>query len=137
MSKSWTSLVVGVSLVGSVALVSSAASPDDRAKAEYINYCASCHGADGTGNGPMSEALKGEPADLTMLSTNNNGHFPFLKLRKTIDGSVDTGSLRSHSSREMPVWGDAFRRQSTSDTKWMDTQAKIMSIVDYLSTIQK
>ena len=137
MKRSWTSSVVTVSLIGSIALVSGVASANDRAKAEYINYCASCHGTDGVGNGPMAEALKVQPTDLTMLSKNNNGYFPFGKLVKTIDGSVDTGSLRSHSSREMPVWGDAFRRQSTSETKWIDTQAKIMSIVDYISTIQK
>ena len=42
----------------------------------YINYCASCHGVDGRGNGPAAAARRMPPTDLTVLSKNNHGVFP-------------------------------------------------------------
>ena len=85
----------------------------------------------------MAGELKGAPTDLTTLTKNNEGHFPYIQIRKVIDGSLSTGSIRAHGSAEMPVWGDVFRRQGGDTSKWNDAQARIMNIVDYLSTIQK
>jgi mono/diheme cytochrome c family protein len=48
----------------------------DIGKAEFQSSCASCHGTDGKGKGPVSEQLKVPPPDLTMLAKNNNGVFP-------------------------------------------------------------
>ena len=48
----------------------------DVGKAEFQSSCASCHGADGKGNGPLREQLKVPPSDLTVLARNNNGVFP-------------------------------------------------------------
>ena len=45
-------------------------------KQMYINYCASCHGVDGRGNGPAAAALRMPTTDLTVLSRNNHGVFP-------------------------------------------------------------
>jgi mono/diheme cytochrome c family protein len=36
-------------------------------------YCASCHGADGKGDGPMAKSLKVKPADLTRIAARNGG----------------------------------------------------------------
>ena len=140
MNKSWINVIASVGLAGSMSLAVNTASAEtmqDRAKADYINYCASCHGMDGTGDGPMVSVLKGKPTDLTMLTKGNGSDFPFLKIRKIIDGSMNTGSLRAHGSKEMPVWGDVFRSQGDSYSKWNDAQARIMNIVDYLASIQK
>ncbi len=49
----------------------------DPGKAEYHSSCASCHGIDGTGNGPVSADLKVPPPDLTVLARKNNEVFPF------------------------------------------------------------
>ncbi|RLA55809.1 MAG: cytochrome C [Gammaproteobacteria bacterium] len=144
MNKSWINLIMGVGLAGSVAMAAGTANAEEhetaagRAKADFVNYCASCHGLDGTGNGPMASELKGKPADLTLLSKNNGGKFPYMKIRKTVDGSMETGSLRAHSSKEMPVWGDVFRRGAGADgSKYMVAQARIMSIIDYIAAQQK
>ena len=143
MRKPWNKLVLGVAIAGSVLFVAngvSAASndlmPNSKAKADYVNYCASCHGVGGTGNGPMASELKAKPTDLTVLAKNNGGKFPFLKLRRIIDGSYATGTLRAHSSNEMPIWGDAFRRESLDENSYIATQARIMNILDYISLIQ-
>src|ERR1700739_3276365 len=37
---------------------------------QFKRYCASCHGKDGTGNGPVASELKRKPANLTVLSRN-------------------------------------------------------------------
>ena len=138
MNKSWIKLIMGVGLAGSVALAAGTANAEDRAKVDYVNYCAACHGVDGTGDGPMASALKAKPTNLTLLAKNNGGNFPYLKLVKTIDGSMETGSMRPHSTHDMPVWGDVFRREAGVDNaQYMVAQARIMSIVEYILSKQK
>ena len=119
MNNSSSKLILGAALAGGVLFVANGVNagsndliPNSKAKADYVNYCASCHGVGGTGNGPMASELKAKPTDLTLLAKNNGGNFPFLKLRNIIDGSYTEGTLRAHSSNEMPRWGDVFRRES-------------------------
>ena len=40
-------------------------------KADYLKYCASCHGATGKGGGPEAKVLKTPPADLTKMAELN------------------------------------------------------------------
>src|ERR1700758_999190 len=77
----------------------------DAGKWEFQSSCASCHGTDGKGKGPVSEALKVPPPDLTMLAKNNNGVFPTNAVYETIDGLQ---RMAAHGSREMPIWGFRF-----------------------------
>ena len=139
MNASWINGLIRIGLAASLALTANIvnARNETRAQLDYINYCASCHGLDGTGNGPMASELKGQPTDLTLLMKQNDGHFPYIKIRKVIDGSMATGSIRSHGSADMPVWGDVFRKGASDQSKWNDAQARIMNIVDYLASIQK
>ena len=46
-------------------------------KAMFKQYCAACHGSDGKGRGPATASLNTRPADLTALSKNHGGKFPF------------------------------------------------------------
>lgn len=143
MNSTWSKWILGAGLAGSMMLVANAVSaeqpdyyPDERAKTDYVNYCAACHGVGGEGNGPMADSLKVAPTNLTLLAKENGGNFPYLKLRKVIDGSANEGKLRAHSSSEMPIWGDVFRRQALEDSKYIATQARIMNILDYIAMIQ-
>jgi mono/diheme cytochrome c family protein len=139
MNKSLSNLIVGAGLAGSLLFTASVvhADPSEWAKADYMNYCASCHGADGTGNGPMQDQLKGKPTDLTVLTKDNGGVFPYLKVYKTIDGTWDQGNLRAHGSNEMPIWGDVFRRTATVRHGYMETKGRIMTIIQYIESLQK
>mgnify|MGYP001824653451 CR=1 FL=1 len=139
MSRSRSKLVFGVGLVGSMFCAGGAvkADPSEWAKADYMNYCAACHGADGSGNGPMEDQLKGKPSDLTVLAKDNGGTFPYPKVYRTIDGTWDKGNLRAHGSDEMPIWGDVFRRKATGEHKYMETQGRIMTIIQYIESLQK
>ena len=139
MRKAFFKIAVSGVMAGSLLSVTNLASADEsrmeQAKEDYVNYCASCHGVSGKGDGPLAGELKKKPSDLTKL-TSKSGHFPYLKIRQTIEGSDTPGSIRSHGTSQMPVWGDVFRKKSGM-SPWSESQAKTMNIVDYLASIQK
>ncbi|MBT8410609.1 MAG: c-type cytochrome [Octadecabacter sp.] len=70
----------------------------------YQQHCATCHGLDATGNGPMAAALVLQPTDLTQLAARNDGVFPTTRAAMRIDGREP---LVSHGS-PMPVYGTFF-----------------------------
>jgi len=71
----------------------------------FENYCAPCHGLDGTGNGPVAPALRFKLPDLTRISKRAGGKFPSARIRSVIEGNE---FISGHGSREMPVWGPVF-----------------------------
>lgn len=98
----------------------------------YKTYCASCHGLDAKGKGPMASALKTPPADLTRIAIRNRGVFPAMHLQKVISGEDQPGS--GHGSREMPVWGPIFSKV----TRDVDLgRVRIDNLVRYLRDIQE
>ena len=77
-------------------------------------YCATCHGRDARGNGPVARELKTRPANLTKLSANNYGEFPVERVKAFIThGRPDAVA---HGSSDMPVWGSIFQSLDPSDT---------------------
>ena len=42
-------------------------------KSLYDQYCATCHGIDGGGAGPLTELMLEKPTDLRKLAANNPG----------------------------------------------------------------
>ena len=71
----------------------------------FKTHCATCHGVNGRGNGPLADQLRRPPPDLTKFTARNGGLFPDERLRRIIDGR----DVPSHGDRDMPVWGDVFR----------------------------
>jgi mono/diheme cytochrome c family protein len=98
----------------------------------FRTYCASCHGSDGRGAGPMADQLRRLPPSLTSFAARNGGLFPSERVRRIIDGR----DIPSHGTTEMPVWGDAFRRsrEGLSDAA---AAARIDAIVRFLESIQE
>ena len=74
-------------------------------KQEFIDSCSICHGASDTGDGEFATMLTIPVADLTTLSENNDGNFPFYEVYQTVDGR---DQIRSHQLMNMPMWGDRF-----------------------------
>ena len=70
----------------------------------YMTHCATCHGADGQGDGPMASVLLIQPTNLTALAEGSAGVFPVERVVKRIDGR---DPLVAHGS-PMPVYGDFF-----------------------------
>ena len=120
----------------------------DPGKAEYHSSCASCHGFDGKGNGPVSSDLKVPPSDLTVLPRKNNGVFPFYSVYEIIDGRK---AVIAHGTREMPIWGDRYAPEPTKGliprpsenilSLFYDPEAivrmRILAVIDYLNRIQE
>jgi mono/diheme cytochrome c family protein len=109
---------------------------------EYESNCATCHGIEGRGDGPMRPFLAREPADLTAIARRNGGTFPKTRIADMIDGRgiVAPGS---HGTREMPVWGRVYREQSEIQTRgtpfppeW-SVRGRITALVDYLQSLQR
>ena len=97
----------------------------------YSTYCAVCHGKDGKGGGPAAEALKVPPTDLTMLSKNNGGKYPSLKVASAIRGEA---TLPAHGSKEMPVWGKLFRSMSGGHDS--EVQQRVANLNQYIESLQ-
>jgi mono/diheme cytochrome c family protein len=98
----------------------------------FKSYCASCHGTDGRGGGPVAKSMKGPIPDLTLITVHNKGTFPAAHLGKMISG--DDVMPGAHGNREMPVWGPVFSRVG-SDRDLGRT--RIDNLVQYLREIQK
>lgn len=97
----------------------------------YTTYCATCHGANGTGNGPAAPALKVKLNDLTTLSQKNGGSFPEAKVMTALRYGVENSA---HGNTQMPIWGDLFK----SIGPWNGSvQQRISNLTDYLKKIQK
>jgi cbb3-type cytochrome c oxidase subunit III len=98
----------------------------------YRQYCASCHGATARGDGPLADAMRRRPPNLTEFRKRNNNAFSSDLVYRIIDGRE---KVRGHGGPDMPVWGDAFSR-SLQTTGEDAIRARIQALVDYLESIQ-
>ncbi|MFP5237747.1 MAG: c-type cytochrome [Acidobacteriota bacterium] len=102
------------------------------AKQMYESYCASCHGKDGKGNGPVANELKTAPSDLTLLSRQNNGKFPDVHVAAVLRFGAN---VPAHGSEEMPVWGKVLGRMDARHSQI--TELRIANLSHYLESIQE
>ena len=93
-------------------------------------YCASCHGRQGRGDGPMAGQLRRIPPNLTTFATRNGGVFPAERVRQVIDGT----GVASHGDRDMPLWGAVFKRLPVGGSGAED---RIDAVVRFLQEIQE
>lgn len=111
-------------------------------EAEYMNSCAQCHGAGGTGDGPMVNYLSGTMPDLTTLQSRNGGVFPVARIYGVIDGSEAVGA---HGSSEMPAWGWRYTARApqvlgyefTAGDQEAYVRGRILALVEFLATFQQ
>jgi mono/diheme cytochrome c family protein len=98
----------------------------------FRTYCASCHGGDARGAGPVANEMRHLPPDLTTFAMRNGGIFPSGRLMQIIDGR----GIPSHGDRDMPVWGHAFKRTPGGQSD-RAIKARIDAIIGYLEGIQE
>ena len=107
---------------------------DDAGRTLYLRYCASCHGRDGRGDGPVAPSLGEKPIDLTRFAANRGGEFPLLALCEAIDG---TRTVRAHGVSEMPVWGEVFQSDPASPLEQQILAGgRVIAIARYVRTLQ-
>ena len=95
----------------------------------FRGYCAACHGAKGTGDGPAAVSLKTRPTDLTKLAANNKGQFPGQRVAMVLEFGV---AVPAHGSTDMPTWGSTFRVMGDEAT----VKQRVTALTRYLETIQ-
>ena len=81
----------------------------NQGKEMYVQYCSSCHGQDGKGNGSVSAFLKVKVPDLTLLKKNNQNIYPEDEVIVAIDGRR---KLRSHGDPRCPSGEQALAGES-------------------------
>ena len=109
-----------------VTLIQSLKGPD-----LFRTYCASCHGREGKGDGPVAPALNSKVPDLTTISQRHGGVFPEKWVSELIEGPK---SILAHGSREMPIWGSLFH-QIENDHDY--GQVRLKNVTDDLRSIQQ
>jgi Cytochrome c len=112
---------------------------EELGRADFLTYCAACHGVEGKGDGTIAEFLTITAADLTKLSKKNAGVFPRDRAINVIDGRAE---VKVHGPRDMPVWGDWFEFEAGSSTAGKGAEEKVVraridALVDYIETIQE
>lgn len=107
----------------------------DQGRANFLRYCASCHGVEGQGDGTVSRSLKIKPTDLTQLQKRNKGLFPLEKVMATIDGRT---RIEAHGESKMPVWGEILDKEAAPQKgPTAASTAKVKVIADYVATLQR
>jgi len=102
----------------------------DAGRVLFGTHCATCHGPNGRGGGPMATELRHEVPDLTRFTMRNGGMFPSVRVQRIIDGT----DVTSHGTREMPVWGNVFMRAGASDQV---VETRIEALTRFLESIQE
>jgi len=102
----------------------------------YQRFCASCHGPQAYGDGPVAATLKVMVPDLTRIARRQqNGEFPEQRIREIVDGRA---VLPAHGLRDMPVWGYELEAQAPPDQPGRAAaQSLIDKLVGYLRSIQQ
>jgi len=127
----WIIPLLGLLLVGPVAI----AGTDDIAQghALYLRYCASCHGLDGAGHGPVPPTLSTPPANLRILSERYGNPLPEDQIARFIDGRAD---VKAHGQRDMPVWGEKVWEYPEGKGNQNQVKNRVAKLVAYLQSIQ-
>ena len=101
----------------------------------FQRFCASCHGPQGYGDGPVAPSLKVLIPDLTELTKRAGGRFPVDRVHEIIDGRA---VLTAHGTRPMPVWGYELEAQVPPDQSGRAVaQGLIDRLVEHLRSIQR
>jgi mono/diheme cytochrome c family protein len=64
----------------------------------FKTYCASCHGKEAKGDGPLADSLRFRPPDLTLLARRNGGTYPAEAIYRTIEGRKPVKGRRWNST---------------------------------------
>lgn len=101
----------------------------------YHRYCASCHGPEAKGDGPVAQELRTRPSDLRTIAARSSGSYDINAVIKVIDGR---SHVAAHGPREMPVWGAIFSEELRGTPyNELSTLLRAATLAEYLSTLQK
>jgi mono/diheme cytochrome c family protein len=101
----------------------------------YSRFCASCHGAAGRGDGPVSKSLRIEVPDITLIARRAGGKYSRDRIVQIIDGRHIIGA---HGTRTMPVWGEDLSRLEIGNPDAERASITVIErLADYLGLLQR
>lgn len=101
----------------------------------FDRFCASCHGVQARGDGPVAAGLPISVPDLSLLRQRQGDGFREATLRKIIDGRE---VVIYHGTRYMPVWGYEFWVEEGADEAAQQRVEKIIdNLIDYIDAMQR
>jgi mono/diheme cytochrome c family protein len=109
---------------------STAEAPAGSGADEFVRHCALCHGLDGRGDGPLAQAMKIVPTDLTRIAARHKGEFPSAKVADVIRNG---GGVLGHGSSAMLAWGLYFSEKHNPAVG----RARIAELVRYIQSLQE
>lgn len=110
----------------------------DFGRNEFETHCASCHGLDGKGRGPIVDLLRKAPPDLTLLAKKNGGVLPMARLYDSVTGDL----VPAHGTRDMPIWGAIYRMDAANyyvDVPYnVETyvRGRVLYLLEYIHRLQ-
>ena len=127
--------MLSVTMIGGAGIVAyPAQKPEfDFGKREYESNCAVCHGVSGKGDGPYATVISTKIADLTTLSKQNNGVFPFARVQEMIDGRQ---TVKAHGPRDMPIWGTDYLMDMDVPYPEAYVRTRILALTEYIYRLQ-
>jgi mono/diheme cytochrome c family protein len=140
MNNSATGRIAGllgaVLVAGSLCTEAAAQVFDEYSGAEtFDRFCASCHGEQGRGDGPVAVGLPITVPDLSLLRKRQGDRFREATLRRIIDGRE---IVIYHGTRYMPVWGYEFWVEEGADEEAEKrVEVIIANLIDYIESIQR
>jgi mono/diheme cytochrome c family protein len=101
----------------------------------FRTICATCHGRDARGSGPLADSLKTPPANLRRIAERHGGTFPARWVAERIDGRE---YVELHGPSEMPVWGEGIA-YAVPDVGLREERISraIGMLVEYLAKLQE
>lgn len=96
----------------------------------YKQHCATCHGSDLRGTGPVPSPYR-MPPDLTTLARRHGGRFPDAYVANVLRNGV---MLPEHGPAEMPVWGTEFRAGGGLEATQVTD--RILKLTNYIKSLQ-
>lgn len=130
--------LLAAALMGAGALAAcSQAEPEEKTGEElYLANCASCHGVQGRGDGPLAAGLARPPADLTLLAKSENP-FPTVQVMSQIHGYF----RRDSADEVMPEFDEVLDGPTiyvdTGDGIPTPTPQPLVALAAYLETLQQ
>lgn len=101
----------------------------------FRRFCASCHGPQGRGDGPVAASFRVEVPDLTQTAGRVHGTDVRERIVRIIDGRYILGA---HGTRVMPVWGeDLGRLELGNPDAERSTEVIIARLADYVLGLQQ
>jgi mono/diheme cytochrome c family protein len=133
-SRRYKKYCVGTLALMTVTMCRAAEAPSAAGAELYREFCATCHGVNAHGDGPVASSLKRKVPDLTLIAQRRGGVFPAEEIHRIVDGR---STPRAHGSAEMPVWGWEFYGYEGEDATRRRRVAELIDqLVGYLKSIQ-